>query len=151
MGHVTADAVYAQAAVSLSNDSINIAGILLITIVAVEWGGLVVLRMVRGQRPATEFQRTFARAGHAHAAVLVVLSLVVQIYADVAGQSGVLDAVSRLGAPAAAILFPLGYFLSSAGAGRTEPNRLILLLYAGAVALAAGVLSLGIGLLVEAG
>jgi hypothetical protein len=44
-------------------------------------------------------------------------------------------------------MFPAGFFLSSAGRGRTEPNRLIYLVYAGAVALAAGVVSLGIGLL----
>jgi hypothetical protein len=34
------------------------------------------------------------------------------------------------------------------GAGRTNPSRLILLVYTGAVALALGALSLGIGLLV---
>ncbi len=36
---------------------------------------------------------------------------------------------------------------TTAGRGATEPNRLILLLYLGAVALTAGVLALGIGLL----
>jgi hypothetical protein len=145
------DAIQAQVALTMSSDSVSTAGVLLITLVLVEWGGLVVLRIARGQQPATDFQRRFARAGHAHAGVLVVLSLVVQIYADAAGQSGLLDAVSRLGVPVAAILFPLGFFLSSAGAGRTEPSRLIILLYAGAVSLAAGVLSLGIGLLLSAG
>jgi len=49
--------------------------------------------------------------------------------------------------PAAAVLFPLGFFLSSAGARREAANRLIWLLYAGALVLAAGVLTLGIGLL----
>lgn len=48
---------------------------------------------------------------------------------------------------AAAVLFPAGFFLSSAGRGATEPNRLIGLVYAGAAALTAGVLALGIGLL----
>jgi hypothetical protein len=40
-----------------------------------------------------------------------------------------------------------GFFLSSMGAGRTRPSRLILLVYAGAVSLATGALSLGVGLL----
>jgi hypothetical protein len=47
----------------------------------------------------------------------------------------------------AAILFPAGFFASSAGRGATQPNKLILLLYLGAAALTAGVLALGIGLL----
>ncbi|HZS86778.1 MAG TPA: hypothetical protein VFE42_04710 [Chloroflexota bacterium] len=40
-----------------------------------------------------------------------------------------------------------GFFLSSAGRGVTKPNRLIGLVYAGAVSLALGVVSLGVGLL----
>jgi hypothetical protein len=52
------------AACSLSNDSRTTAGILLLTIVAVEFGGLTMLRIVRGRQPATEFQKSFARAGH---------------------------------------------------------------------------------------
>ena len=40
--------------------------------------------MTRGQQPATPFQMAFARAGHGHAGVLVVLALVTQLYADVA-------------------------------------------------------------------
>jgi hypothetical protein len=123
------------------------AGVLLLTIVAVELGGLTVLRMVRGQQPATAFQQAFARAGHAHAGVLVILALVVQLYADAAELTGLPDFLARSGVWIAAILFPAGFFLSSAGRGRTEPNRLIYLVYAGAVTLAAGVVSLGIGLL----
>ncbi len=55
--------------------------------------------------------------------------------------------LARTGVPLAAILIPAGYFFSSAGRGATQPNRLILLIYAGAVALALGVVALGIGLL----
>jgi len=51
------------AACSLSNDSRTTAGILLLTIVAVEFGGLTMLRIVRGRQPATEFQKSFARDG----------------------------------------------------------------------------------------
>ena len=77
------------AALSLSSDSRTTAGVLLLTIVAVEFGGLTVLRIVRGRQPATEFQKSFARAGHAHAGVLVVLALLALIYADAAGLNGV--------------------------------------------------------------
>jgi hypothetical protein len=40
-------------AVTLSSDSRTTAGILLLAIVAVEYGGLVMLRIVRGSQPAS--------------------------------------------------------------------------------------------------
>lgn len=133
--------------IALSADSRSTAGALLLTIVAIEWGGWYVLRLVRRQRPATEFQRTFARAGHAHAGVLVTLALVGQILADAARLSGPLAILARDGIWAAAILMPAGFFLSSAGREAVAPNRLIALVYAGIVSLTLGVVTLGIGLL----
>jgi hypothetical protein len=135
------------AALTLSNDSRTTAGILLIAIVAVEYGGLTVLRITRGSQPATEFQKAFARAGHAHAGVFVLFAIVAQILADAAQLEGAVDTIARSGIWIAAILFPAGFFASSAGRGVTKPNRLIALVYAGIAALTAGVLALGIGLL----
>ena len=60
-------------------DARSTAGVLLLTLVAVESGGWFMLRVLRGQRPATEFQKAFFRAGHAHAGVLVTLSLAVNV------------------------------------------------------------------------
>jgi hypothetical protein len=77
----------------------------------------------------------------------VILALVCQLYADAADQDGVWEWLSRSGVAFAAILMPAGFFFSSMGAGRGRPNRLIALVYAGATLLAAGVVSLGIGLL----
>jgi len=136
-----------EAAVTLSNDTLNTSGILLLTIVAVESGGVFMLRVVRGAEPATGLQRAFFRAGHAHAGVLVILSLLAQILADAAGMSSVADVLARSGIPLAAILMPTGFFLSVTGRGVTRPNPLILLIYLGALSLAAGVIALGIGLL----
>src|SRR3989337_1215303 len=113
----------------LSSDSRTTAGILLLTIVAVEYGGLFMLRVVRGGRAATDFQRAFFRAGHAHAGILVILALVTQILVDSADMSGLLAALARNGIWAAAILMPAGFFLSAAGGGATSPNRLVPLLY----------------------
>ena len=132
---------------ALSQDARSTAGILLLTIVAVEYGGTFMLRVVRGRVPMTPFQRSFARAGHAHAGMLVLAALICQVLVDAADLSGFTGTLARSGVPAAAILFPAGFFLSSVGRGRTEPNRLIWLLYAGAVTLAASVITLGIGLL----
>ncbi|HEX9411318.1 MAG TPA: hypothetical protein VF986_06470 [Actinomycetota bacterium] len=135
-----------EAAVLLSNDSLN-TGILLLTIVAVESGGFFMLRILRGQEPATGLQQAFFRAGHAHAGVLVIFSLLAQILADAAGMSGFPNLLARSGIPIAAILMSAGFFLSVGGRGVTRPNRLIALVYAGALSLAVGVVSLGIGLL----
>jgi hypothetical protein len=132
---------------SISTDTLHTAGILLLTLVAVEYGGITVLRMVTGDVPRTTFQTTFARAGHAHAGVLVILSLIALVLADQAGMTGFQEFVARNAIWFAAILFPAGFFLSSAGPGRTEPNGLILLVYLGALSLTAGVTALGIGLL----
>ena len=132
---------------NLSAEARLTAGILLLTIVAVEFGGTYMLRVVRGALAVTPFQLAFARAGHAHAGVLVILGLVVQPFADAASLSGAAGWAARSAIPLAAILMSAGFFLSSMGAGRTSPNRLILLVYAGAVSLALGSLSLGIGLL----
>jgi hypothetical protein len=134
---------------TLSPSTFSTAGILLLTIVAVESGGWYMLRLLRGSDSATPFQIAFSRAGHAHAGVLVILSLVVQLYADAAAMTGIAGTLSRSAVPLAAILMPAGFFLSAAGRGRTRPNGLIWLLYAGAVSLAAGVIALGLGLLVR--
>jgi hypothetical protein len=131
----------------LSEDARSTAGILLLTIVAVEYGGTFMLRIVRGRVPMTPFQRSFSRAGHAHAGVLVLAALICQVFADAADLSGFSATLGRTGVPVAAVLFPAGFFFSSMGRNRTEPNRLIWLLYAGAVILAASVVTLGIGLL----
>ena len=132
---------------TLSQRSATTAGVLLITIVAVEWGGTFLLRIVRGKTSMTAFQHTFSRAGHAHAGVLVILSLVCQLFLGATELTGAAETVARTGVPVAAILIPAGFFGASFGAGRTEPNRLIVLIWLGAASLAAGVLTLGIGLL----
>jgi hypothetical protein len=133
--------------VTLSPDSRSTAGVILLAIVAIEWGGLFMLRVVRGGQAATGFQKAFFRAGHAHAGVLVTLSLVCLILVDAARVTGPLAFLARNAIPAAAILMPAGFFLAAAGRGVERPNRLLTLLYLGAVSLGVGVVALGIGLL----
>jgi hypothetical protein len=133
----------------MSDDTRVLAGILLLSLVTVESGGLYMLKLWRSREGVTDFQVGFARAGHAHAGVLLVLSLTALLYADAADLSGVWNWIARTGVPIAAILMPAGFFFSSMGQGRTSPNRLVVLIYAGATALALGLASLGIALLVS--
>jgi hypothetical protein len=131
----------------LSDESRVLAGILLLALVTVETGGMYMVTLVRGSAPATPFQLAFARAGHAHAGVLLILALLCQVLADSTAQTGLLDWLSRAGVAVAALLMPGGFFFSSMGAGRDRPNGLIALVFAGAAVLAASLVSLGVGLL----
>jgi hypothetical protein len=74
----------------LSANSRSTAGVLL-TLVAVEYGGWFMPRVVRGRQPVTAFQQVFFRSGHAHAGVLVILTLVGQILIDATRLFGPLD------------------------------------------------------------
>jgi hypothetical protein len=131
----------------LSDASRILAGVMLLTVVTIEFGGYFMTKIVRGQVPMTDFQKSFARAGHAHAGVLVSLGLICLILADATDLTGFFGWVARLGVPLAAILMSGGFFASSAGKGVTQPNRAIAILWTGAACLAAGTLTLGVGLL----
>ncbi len=131
----------------MSDTTRILAGILLLSLVTVETGGIYLVKLVQGAAPATPFQLGFARAGHAHAGVLLILSLTALLYADGVHLAGMWGWLSRLGVPVAALLMPAGFFFSSMGKDRSRPNRFIALVYSGALVLTAGLASLGIGLL----
>ena len=131
----------------LTEDARITAGIVLLTIVGIESGGLYLLQMFRSDPGLTGFQISFFRAGHAHAGVLVILGLLCLVLTSATELTGILAWIAGTGVLVAAILLPAGFFLSAMGSGRTSPNRLVVLLPAGAVALAAGVVTLAFGLL----
>ncbi|MFC9561449.1 hypothetical protein [Agromyces sp. NPDC056965] len=121
-------------------------GVLLLALVTVESGGYFLTRVVRGLAPANPLQTSFFRAGHAHAAVLLVLSMVILSVVSYAALDGFWLWLARLGAPIAAILMPAGFFLSALGRDPEKPNRLIVLLWIGAAVLTAGLITAGVGL-----
>jgi hypothetical protein len=133
--------------IRLSRTSQLTAGFLLVSVVAVEFGGWHLTNVSRGLVNLTDFQVSFNRAGHAHAGVLVTLALVGVILADSTRSTGWMFWVSRLAIPSAAVLMPAGFFLSSAGNGRTEASDWIVLLWIGAASLAIGVIALGVSLI----
>ena len=135
------------ALVTLSEDSRLTTGVLMIAVIAVELGGLLVLRILRGDTPATDFQKSCVRAAYAHGAVLVLLGMVAQIYVDAARLGGIGAEFGRDGVWIGAILFPAGFFLSSMAPGATRPNRWIVLVYLGGLAVASSGLAIGIALL----
>lgn len=92
-------------------------------------------------------QKSMFRAGHAHAGVLVILSLICQFLVDEAALSGPVSWLVRAFIPAAALLISGGFFFSVIGKDVTRPNGLIGLIYVGIALLAVGLITLGVGLL----
>jgi hypothetical protein len=123
-----------------------IAGIVVLTVITIAYGGTFVLRVTRGKVPANDMQKTFFRAGHAHAGVLVILGLLALTIEQLNNVRAPYPAIS-LGILVAAILIPSGFFLSVIGRDPTEPNRAIGLLWVGVAALTVGLISAGIGLI----
>ena len=64
------------------------AGIVALSVVAIESGGAFLLRVVTGKEQATDFQKSFFRAGHAHAGVLVTLGLVCLVLGEATTLTG---------------------------------------------------------------
>ena len=134
----------------MSHESRRLAGILLVVFPTVIYGGVTLLRLlIDSQSGYTQnpLRQDLWRAGHAHAGVLLILSLVVLRYVDQAVLPDRLKGFVRHAIPAAAILLPLAFFLSVLSPTATRPNALIYLAFIGAVVLAAGLVTLGIGLL----
>ena len=133
----------------MNHDARLMSGILLITVPTIQYGGYFLLTLFSGKMTRmnpSQLQISFFRAGHAHAGVLVILSLVCQIFVEHAALAPAFAWLARIGVPLAAILIPAGFFLSVAFTP-DRPNRWILSLYAGAVVMAISVVVLGVGLI----
>ena len=133
----------------ISNVTRLLCGVILITVPTIEFGGAFLLKMLRTREPGymdNPLRQNLFRAGHAHAGVIVILSLICQVLVDSIILPGPLAWAVRIGIPAAAILIPTGFFLSVARPRSERPNGAIQLAYLGAVVLAVSVLILGVGL-----
>ena len=133
----------------MSPQSRLVAGILLILVPTVEIGGASILSLLISDPSyaQNDLRQDFWRAGHAHAGVWLVLSLVALRYVDEATFSEGMRWLVRLAFPAAALLMPLAFFLSVLSPEATEPNAIIYLAYVAGVVLAVGLLVLGVGLI----
>jgi heme/copper-type cytochrome/quinol oxidase subunit 4 len=134
----------------MSDASRILAAILLIAVPTVEFGGLALLGMLTRRTAGyldNPLRQNMFRAGHAHAGVWLVFALVALLWVDQTDLGEPLKWVVRLAFAVAPILMPLGFFLSVTRPDAQRPNGVIMLVYAGGLALAVGALTLGIGLL----
>jgi hypothetical protein len=134
---------------NLSRSARLMAGVTLLTVPTIVYGGLTVLAAVTRNAHGlggddllalTPLQLSLFRAGHAHAGVLVLLSLLLQVLLDAAQLCAGLKWVARVCAPAAAILISGGFF------GIAFVPGLVALLWLGAGALVVCVVLSGVGL-----
>jgi hypothetical protein len=134
--------------VVMTYESRRLAGILLIVLPTVMFGGVSILSLLIGDPTYMQnsLRQDLWRAGHAHAGVWLILALVALRYVDEANLSYSMKWLVRGSIPVAAILVPAAFFLSVLSPNATAPNGLIYLAYVGAVLLALGVLVLGVGI-----
>jgi len=125
-------------------------GIILITVPTIQYGGYFLLTSLMSKESGymdNPLRQNFFRAGHAHAGVIVILSLICQILADSAVLPFGLVWFVRVGVPVSAILISAGFFFSMLPPAATQAGGAVGLIYTGALVLAASVITLGIGLL----
>ena len=127
-----------------------LSGIILITMPTIQYGGYFLLTSLVNRESGymeNPLRQNFFRAGHAHAGVIMILSLVCQMLADAAALPSPLIWFVRIGVPLSAILISAGFFFSVLPPTATQPNGTISLVYVGAVILAISVVTLAVGLL----
>src|SRR5262245_60429406 len=132
----------------MSSDARLMCGLSLILVPTIVYGGLTVLNIVSkglfgapGPKNLSPSQIAFYRAGHAHAGVLTLLALFLQLAIDNATLPIPLVWPIRVSALAAAIFVSAGFFAVA------HVPSLRFILYIGAVLVAATTLTVGVGLI----
>lgn len=133
----------------LSREAKLVSGITLLAVPTIMYGGITLLGIltqgVAGSAPGglalDETQWALWRAGHAHAGVWVILSLVMQVLIDSTRLSALLRWLARISAPAAAVIVSGGFF------GVTFFPEFRWLLYFGGLSLFVALGLTGVGLL----
>ncbi len=134
----------------LSRDAKVMAGVILLAVPTIQFGGYFLLTQLMDRDSgymANALRQNFFRAGHAHAGVITLLSLIAQPLVDAARLSSAFRWLVRIGVPLAGILISAGFFFSVPAPTATQPNQAVALIYLGAALLAVSVLTLGVGLL----
>ena len=132
----------------MTNATKLIAGLLLIAVTTIEYGGTFLRGILSGKYAGfTEFQRSMFRAGHAHAGVLTILALVALLFTDQAGLYAPIGWAVRIGFAAAPVLVSAGFFGAAMGNGSTQPGGLIAFLWIGVFVLGGSLILLGTALL----
>jgi hypothetical protein len=133
----------------LSRDAKIFAGIILLVVPTVQYGGLAILGMLShgvagigaAEAGLNAEQLALFRAGHAHAGVWLILSLVIQVLLDAARLPASAKWLARIAAPVGTLALSGGFF------GLAFKPEFRFLLYFGALAMLCSLILAGMGLL----
>ncbi|RVW01587.1 hypothetical protein [Rhodococcus spongiicola] len=121
-----------------------VVGVTVLTVVTIASGGVFLLRILTGRQGANELQKSFFRAGHAHAGVLVTLGVLLATLTAVVDANPGWAAAGAIAVLAAAIFIPAGFFLSVLGQNPAKPGPMFASIWIGAACLVAGLVISGI-------
>jgi hypothetical protein len=133
----------------LSREAKVVAGIILLAVPTVQYGGLYILGLLTHGAAGTggteaglnAGQLALFRAGHAHAGVWLILSLVIQVLLDAARLPSPARWLARIAAPVGTLALSGGMF------GLAFRPEFRFLLYFGALAMFCSLILTGVGLL----
>ena len=118
----------------------------LLSLVSVEYGGWALLGFLTGRGQLGEFREQFFRAGHAHAGVLLILSLVYFLYLDRTGYSTGVQWLAGLLLLVGIIAQSGGFFLHLARGQKNRSSVGTIVTRTDALLLAAALIILAVGL-----
>jgi hypothetical protein len=138
-----------ETAMELTREAKIFAAIILLVVPTVQYGGLAILGMLTHGAAGTggaeaglsAGQLALFRAGHAHAGVWLILSLVIQVLLDAAKLPSSTKWLARIAAPVGTLALSGGFF------GLAFKGEFRFLLYFGALAMFASLVLTGVGLL----
>jgi len=116
------------------------------SLVTVEYGGWALLSFLTAREGLTDSQKQFFRAGHAHAGVLLVLSLVFFVYLDRTDFSDATQWIVGLVLLTGILAQSGGFFLHLGGGAPARPSLGTRLTRTGAVLIAAALVTLAVGI-----
>ncbi len=122
-----------------------------ISLPTIAFGGyflLSILKKQKGTENISAIQRDYFKAGHAHAGVLVSLSIIGQLVLDFSLSNDTLVWAARIGLFVAPLLISGGFFGGVPTKADGKPGALVKLIPIGAVVLSASTIAVGLGLLI---
>ena len=136
----------------MSDASRWMVAIAFISLPTIAFGGYFLLSILKkqvGTENITSIQREYFKAGHAHAGVLVILSIIGQLVLDYSLFNETLVWAMRIGLFAAPLLISGGFFGGAPRTSESKPGALVKLIPLGAIVMSLTTLGVGLGLVLS--
>lgn len=134
----------------MSDASRWMVAIAFISLPTIAFGGYFLLSILKkqlGTENISGIQREYFKAGHAHAGVLVILSIIGQLVLDYSLFNETLVWAMRIGLFAAPLLISGGFFGGAPRTAEGKPGGLVKLIPLGAVVMSLSTLGVGLSLI----